>query len=170
MYFSNISSNIRKKQLHINVQEQIIQLCNNSNYKLIILSNFNSVPNSQLDRNPPKNTSIPESQLLKYLISHQFKDIFRLFFPQTQNFTFFRSNSSSRIDQIWSNFNISQIDFTDILSNNLSDSDHKIISLEISITITKSKPSKQHLRKNFLWKNCSKENLENYSNQTSKSL
>src|SRR6185295_14576102 len=159
-----------KKQLRFEIQEQIIQLCNNSNYQLIILGDFNSVPNPRLDRNPPKNTSIPESQILKYLISHQFKDIYRLFFPLTQNFTFTRSISNSRIDQIWTNLSISQIDYTDILEDISSESDHKIITLDISITISKTKPTKQHTRKNFLWKNCSKENLENYSNQTSQSL
>ncbi|CAG8836684.1 2628_t:CDS:1, partial [Cetraspora pellucida] len=81
---------VEKKQLRSEIQEQIIQLCNNSIYQLIILGNFNSVPNPHLNRNPPKNTSIPESQILKYLISHQFKDIYQLFFPQTHNFTFTR--------------------------------------------------------------------------------
>src|ERR1043165_90799 len=89
-----------KKQLHAKIQEQIILLCNNSNYQIIMLGDFNSVPNPRQDRNSPKNTSIPESQILKYLISHQFKDIYRLFFPTTLNFTFSRSTSNSKIDQI----------------------------------------------------------------------
>ena len=159
-----------KKQLRAKIQEQIILLCNNSNYQHIILCDFNSIPNPHQDRNPPKNTSIPESQILKYLISHQFKDIYRLFFLSTLNFTFSRSTSHSRIDQIWTNLSISQIEYTDILEDISSESDHKITTLEISITINKTKPSKQHTRKNFLWKSCLKENLENYSNQTSQSL
>ncbi|CAG8818171.1 17020_t:CDS:1, partial [Cetraspora pellucida] len=93
-------STSEKKQLHAKIQEQIILLCNNSNYQLIILSDFNSVPNPHQDRNPSKNTSIPESQILKCLISHQFKDIYRFFFPTTLNFTFSCSTYNSRIDQI----------------------------------------------------------------------
>ena len=59
---------------------------------------------------------------------------------------------------------MSIIDYTDIISDNILDSDHNIITLEISIIINKPKPSKQQKRKYFLWKNCSKEILENYSN------
>src|SRR5205814_538321 len=141
------------------IQEYLILLLQHLTYKIIIMGDFNGVPNARLDRNPSKKTSIPELQLIKYLISHQYKDIYRHFFPKTKNFTFNRSHSSSRIDQIWTNLSTSIIDYTDIISDNILDSDHNTITLEISIIINKPKPSKQQKRKCYLWKNCSKEIL-----------
>ena len=117
-----------------------------------------------------KKTSIPEAQLIKYLISHQYKDIYCFFFSNSSNFTFQRSNIQSRIDQIWTNLSISNIDYTDILSNSLFELDHNTIILELSIIINKSKTCKHHKKKKFLWKNCSKENLKNYANQTTLNL
>jgi hypothetical protein len=63
-----------KKKLRKEIQETIINLLTDNNYKTIIMGDFNSVPNPRKDRNPPKSSSIPESQLLKFLISHQFMD------------------------------------------------------------------------------------------------
>src|SRR5260363_387208 len=77
-----------KKQLRKDIQEHIISLAQNSNYKLIIIGDFNSVPNPRLDRSLAKKFSIPEFQLIKFLYSHQCKDIYYYFFPNTQNFTF----------------------------------------------------------------------------------
>ena len=159
-----------KKQLRKEIQEQIITMCQNTKYRYIIMGDFNSVPNPRIDRSPSKKTSIPETQLIKYLISHQYKDIYRFFFPNSQNFTFQRSNIQSRIDQIWTNLSITNIDYTDILSNNLFESDHNTITLELSVIINKPKPRKQHKRKKFLWKNSSKKDLENYANQTTLNL
>ena len=65
---------------------------------------------------------------------------------------------------------MSIIDYTDIISDNILDSNHNIITLKILIIINKPKPSKQQKRKYFLQKNCSKEILENYSNQTTQSF
>ena len=56
-----------KKQLRKDIQEHIINLSQNPSYKLIIMGDFNSVPNPRLDRLPQKKSSIPESQLIKYL-------------------------------------------------------------------------------------------------------
>ena len=159
-----------KKQLRRDIQEHIISLTQNSKYKLIIMGDFNSVPNPRLDRLPPKKSSIPESQLIKYLQSQQYKDIYRFFFPNIQNFTFKRANTQSRIDQFWTNLSITNIEYTDILSNLLQESDHHLISLEITIILNKAKPLKQRKRKCFLWKNCSKEILHNYASQTSCNL
>ena len=159
-----------KKQLRKDIQEHIITLSQNSNYKLIIMGDFNSVPNPRLDRFPSKKSSIPESQLIKYLQSQQYKDIYRFLFPDTQNFTFQRANIQSRIDQIWTNLSITNIEYTDILPNTIKESDHFIITLEISIILNKPKPFKQRKRKFFLWKNCSKETIQNYATQTTHNL
>ena len=64
------------------------------------MGDFNSVPNPRIDHLPLKKSSIPESQLIKYLISFQFKDIYRLFFPNIYNYTFHHSSIQSQIDQI----------------------------------------------------------------------
>ena len=134
------------------------------------MGDFNSVPNPRLDRSPAKKSSIPESQLIKFLHSYQCKDIYRFFFPNTQNFTFQRANIQSRIDQIWTNLSITNIEYTDILTDTILESDHKIITLEISIIINKPKPYKQQKRKCFLWKNCSKSTIQDYSTQTTHNL
>ena len=97
-----------------------------------------------------KKSFIPESQLLKYLISHQHKDTFRTFHPQVEKYTFERKNIFSRIDQIWSNLSITNIEYADILTENILESDHKTIILEILIILNKPKPSKQSLRKSYL--------------------
>src|SRR5260363_82481 len=134
------------------------------------MGDFNSVPNPRIDHLPSKKTSVPETQLIKYLISHQYKDIYHFFFPNSKNFTFQCSNIQSRIDQIWTNLSITNIDYADILSNSFFESDHNTITLELSVIINKPKLCKQHKRKKFLWKNCTKENLENYANQTTLNL
>jgi exonuclease III len=159
-----------KKELRKEVLDYIISLTQNTKYKIIIMGDFNSVPNPRIDRLPPKKSSIPESQLIKYLISFQFKDIYRLFFPNIYNYTFHRSSIQSRIDQIWTNLSITNVDYTDIFLDHNTESDHHVLTLEISIIINKPQPIKQGKRKVFLWKNCSKENLENYANQTTNYL
>ena len=53
-----------KKQLCKDIQEYIINLSQNPNYKLIIMGNFNSIPNPRLDCFPPKKSSIHQ-QILK---------------------------------------------------------------------------------------------------------
>ena len=97
-----------------------------------------------------KKSLIPESQLIKFLYSYHCKDIYCFFFSNTQNFTFQRANIQSRIDQIWTNLSITNIKYTDILTDTILKSDHKIIILEISIIINKPKPYKQQKRKCFL--------------------
>jgi len=159
-----------KKELRKEVLDYIISLTQNTKYKIIIMGDFNSVPNPRIDRLPSKKSSIPESQLIKYLISFQFKDTYRLFFPNTYNYTFYRSSIQSRIDQIWTNLSITNIDYTDILLDHNTESDHHVLTLEISVITNKPQPTKQCKRKVFLWKNCSKENLENYANQTTNYL
>ena len=139
-----------KKQLCKEIQEQIILLTQNPNYKIIIMGDFNGISNSRSDRLPPKKTSIPELQLIKYLQSQQFKDIYRFFFSNSFNFTFQRSNIQSRIDQIWTNISITNIEYTNIIPNNQIESDHHIITLELSIILNKPKPQKQKKRKLFL--------------------
>ena len=134
------------------------------------MGDFNGISNSRSDRLPPKKTSIPELQLIKYLQSQQFKDIYHFFFPNSFNFTFQRSNIQSRIDQIWTNISITNIEYTDIIPNNQIESDHHIITLELAIILNKPKPQKQKKRKLFLWKNCSKQTLENYATQTTQNL
>src|ERR1041384_1572563 len=134
------------------------------------MGDFNSVPNPRLDRFPPKKSSILESQLIKYLQSQQYKDIYRFFFPNTHNYTFKRANIQSKIDQIWTNLSITNIEYTDILPNILQESDHFITTLEITIILNKAKPLKQQKRKCFLWKNCSKEILHDYAFQTSRNF
>ena len=134
------------------------------------MGDFNGVPNPRIDRFPPKKSSIPEHQLIKFLSSFQFKDIYRLFFPNNTNYTFQHSNIQSRIDQIWTNLSITNIEYTNILHNHSLESDHNLITLEISIVINKPKPHKQRKRKIFFWKNCSKTSLENYATQTTQNL
>jgi len=114
------------------------------------MGDLNGVPNPRIDHSPPKKTSIPELQLIKYLQSHQFKDIYHFFFSNFPNFTFQRANTQSRIDQIWTNLSITNIEYTDIISNIQIESDHHIITLEISIILNKPKPQKQKKRKLFL--------------------
>ena len=108
------------------------------------MGDFNGIPNARIDRNSPKKISIPELQLIKYLISHQFKDSYRTFFPNSKNYTFHRQNIQSRIDQIWTNLLITNIDYADILHDNILESDHNITTIEISIIINKPKPQKQY--------------------------
>ena len=101
LHFKNLSLRLlqiyiptaEKKQLCKDVQEYIISLLQNPNYKVIIMGDFNSVPNPRIDHLPPKKTSIPELQLTKFLISHQYKDLYRFFFPDTKN--------THSIDQIY---------------------------------------------------------------------
>ena len=88
------------------------------------MGDLNSVPNPRIDRSPSKKSSIPESQIIQYLISFQFKDIYRIFYPNTSNFTFSRNNIQSRIDQIWTNLSITNIDYTEILLISTIESDH----------------------------------------------
>src|SRR6185436_3068786 len=75
-----------KKQLRKEVQDHLISLTQNNKYKLIIIGDLNSVSNPRIDRSPPKKLSISKSQLIQYLISFQFKDIYHTFFPNTSNY------------------------------------------------------------------------------------
>ena len=146
-----------KKQLRKEVQEEIIKLCLDTTYKIILMGDLNSVPNPRQDRLPPKKSSIPESQLIKFLISQQFKDTYRLFFPKKSKFTFSRADSYSRIDQIWTNISVTLLDYTDIVSELQLESDHQLITLELTLQISQSLPTKQKSRKCFQWKKCNKE-------------
>ena len=134
------------------------------------MGDLNSVPNPRQDRLQPQKSSIPESQLIKFLISQQFKDTYRLFFPKKSKFTFSRADSYSRIDQIWTNISVTLLDYTDIVSELQLESDHQLITLELTLQISQSPPTKQKSRKCFQWKKCNKEQLEKYANQTSQSL
>ena len=114
------------------------------------MGDFNGVPNPRIDRLPSKKSSIPESQLIKYLISFQFKDTYHLFFSNTYNYTFYHSSIQSRIDQIWTNLSITNIDYTDILLYHNTKSDHHVLTLEILVITNKSQPTKQYKCKVFL--------------------
>ena len=114
------------------------------------MGDLNSVSNPWSDRLSSKKTSIPELQLIKYLQSQQFKDIYRFFFPNSFNFTFQCSNIQSRIDQIWTNISITNIEYTDIIPNNQIESDHHIITLKLSIIL--NNPSlKNRKNENFFY-------------------
>jgi exonuclease III len=126
-----------KKELRKEVLDYIISLTQNTKYKIIIMGDFNSVPNPRINHLPSKKSSISESQLIKYLISFQFKDIYHLFFSNTYNYTFHRSSIQSRIDQIWTNLSITNVDYTDIFLNHNTESDYHVLTLEISIIINK---------------------------------
>src|SRR5690349_3844650 len=114
------------------------------------MGDLNSVLDPRINCSPSKKTSIPELQLIKYLQYQQFKDIYHFFFPNVSNFTFQHSNIKSRIDQIWTNLSITNIEYTDIILNNQLESDHYIITIELSIILNKPKPQKQKKHKLFL--------------------
>ena len=69
----------KKKQLQKEIQEQTITLYQNSKYRYIIIEDFNSIPNPCIDHSSSKKISIHKTQLIKYLISHQYKDIYHFF-------------------------------------------------------------------------------------------
>src|SRR5205085_1532157 len=80
------------------------------------------------------------------------------------------ADSYSRIDQIWTNISVTLLDYTDIVSELQLESDHQLITLELTLQISQSLPTKQKSRKCFQWKKCNKEQLEKYANQTYQSL
>ena len=122
----------------------------NTIYKIIIIGDLNSTPNPRLDRFPAKKSSIPESQLIKFLISQQYKDTFYLFFSKETKYTFSRENSQSKINHIWTNISATLIDYTDIIPELQLESDYQLIILELTIQINQTSPNKQKTRKSFL--------------------
>jgi exonuclease III len=166
LYFPTSEKKLLRKEVH----NKILEWCQETEYKIIITGDFNNVPAPNIDRKPPKKSSHPESHLIRYLKTHQFIDTFRLFNPNYTKFSFSRSSSQSRIDQIWTNLSATQLDYADILENEITETDHHFITLEIQLITHKPKPKKQHTRNLFLWKNATKSNIENYTNQTNLSL
>jgi exonuclease III len=127
-----------KKQLRKEITKQTLSLIKETKAKIILMGDLNSTPNLKIDRLPPKKSSTPESDLLKYLKQNHYYDTFRLFYPNIQKFIYSHRNSSSRIDQIWTNIHITLLDYTDILDNVITDSNHNIITLEITLSLHKS--------------------------------
>jgi hypothetical protein len=134
------------------------------------MGDLNSTPNPKIDRSPPKKSSIPESNLLKYLKQNHFYDTFRLFYPTDKKFTCSHRNSFSRIDQIWTNIHITLLDYADILSDTLTDSDHNITILEITLSAYKNNSQKYHTRNSYLWNQATIQQLINYKQHTEQSF
>ncbi|CAG8658678.1 4715_t:CDS:1, partial [Gigaspora margarita] len=76
--------------------------------------------------------------------------------------TFALFNSYSHIDQIWSNLFASSLEDVDILNNLNTESDHNIITLEITILLTQNPLIKQKYRQQFSWKDATQEQISNY--------
>ena len=71
------------------ITEQLIKEANNKQWHIIMLGDFNSVPNPQLDKNNITNINkcSPTNELIKNMIHNQMIDTFREIFSTTQKFT-----------------------------------------------------------------------------------
>ena len=147
---TNLLSSQEKKQLKTEVYNKILELIKETKHKLILIGDFNSVFNLSIDHFLAKKSRTPENDLLKFFKNNQFYDTYRLFHPQTKSYTYNHKGSQSRIDQIWTNIHITLLDFADIHSHTYLDSDHNIISLELTLIYSQQNSQNHSYRKLFL--------------------
>ncbi|CAJ0629166.1 16196_t:CDS:2 [Entrophospora sp. SA101] len=116
----------------------------------ILISDFNATPNPKEDRKGKRNSSIPESYLLKEMVKSNWIDVMRYFHDEEEKYTWRNNENASRIDQVWMESNSMNLIHTYIQQDAglITTSDHDIIGCKI-----------QNLQKN---NNCGKNTISNH--------
>jgi exonuclease III len=150
----------------------LIKEANSKQWHIIILGDFNSVPNPHLDKKniTQTNKCQPTSELVKNIMHYQLVDTFHEIFPTTQKFTWSNSREhASRIDQIWINSapiwllidaNITEID------NNILPMDYQLMTCIIDTwIITQGQQATRQCSPNnrFNWLNTSTEQWQKFN-------
>jgi exonuclease III len=120
------------------------------NSKIIIMGDFNSVPNPALDRNNDNTSNTPETHLLKKLL-HRLSDVYRITHPNKRVYTCKSGDSESRIDLTLISSNIMRELSTKstISETNIPALDHKAIHFSAELPIRRINFSLQFVPKKY---------------------
>ncbi|CAG8777985.1 18890_t:CDS:2, partial [Acaulospora morrowiae] len=120
--------------------EERAQAAKKNKHKIIVLGDFNSIPNPRLDKTTQakhqSKSNNPTSRILKYLQYNGYIDTFREVHPCQERYTWRNSrNTETRIDQIWMSsdeeWNLVEAYIAE--SEAITHSDHEIAGCQIEV-------------------------------------
>jgi exonuclease III len=166
-----------KRKLQKTIIERYIKRSQRT--QMLILGDFNSISNPELDKSHYQNTSsVKPSPIINWLKKQEFVDTFRTINPRSKEYSWTNGEVSTRIDYIWISEDLSY----GLIESELHEmdiytcSDHKVVMAEIELNHLLSVASVadikrfQNTRTIFLYEDASEENWENYRKELDKRL
>ncbi|CAG8821434.1 7602_t:CDS:1, partial [Gigaspora rosea] len=110
----------------------------------IILGDFNSFRNNELDRKGKGKAVSAKNSILNYLIQNGFQNIYRELNPGISEFTWQKNASALRIDYIWADENAAEKAFQCriLQMDTITGSDHEMVLWSICTDIVVEKENK----------------------------
>ena len=163
-----------------NIQQKIVEtvLRRKRQTQIIVMGDFNHTVDNILDRQHPQTTNYKRLPIFSWMKKQDFRDTYRDLNPIGQQFTWSNGEAATRIDYIWiSDGLVSGLQKAEVEEvEDITESDHKIITAEIWIKHIIAVKSKAEIKKKrqsrtiYLYDQAKLEDWENYAQELQKRL